>query len=59
MRTREEVECWVRIYLKENSPWTYDRGERIWAEDQIKQVILWWIKITVGVQVRQGKGNWI
>jgi len=32
-------------------------GERIWAKDQSKQEILWWINTEVEVQVRQGKGN--
>ena len=34
-------------------------GERIRAKDQTKREILWWINTEVGVQVRQGKGNWI
>jgi len=32
-------------------------GERIWAKDETKREILWWINTEVGVHVRQGKGN--
>jgi len=32
-------------------------GERIWAKNETKREILWWINTEVGVQVRQGKGN--
>ena len=34
-------------------------GERIRAKDETKRAILWWINTEGGVQVRQGKGNWI
>jgi len=31
--------------------------EILWAKDETKREILWWINTEVRVQVRQGKGN--
>jgi len=31
--------------------------EILWAKDDTKREILWWINTEVRVQVRQGKGN--